>query len=100
MNDSAKKMIETVNEWQSTGIRETIKHCEKCGGNWVDDGINSGCYCSRLDDAEAVLKGMKCDACHGRGDFASFSSKERPKCGQCLGSGLHPDAKLFFERWK
>ena len=28
-------------------LQSKIKHCENCGGSWVDDGINSGCYCKR-----------------------------------------------------
>lgn len=32
-----------------------MKHCDNCGGTWVDDGINTGCYCRRLATQEAII---------------------------------------------
>lgn len=42
-----------TNWQQKTAVSDKrLKHCEDCGGSWVDDGINSGCYCLRLREAE------------------------------------------------
>ena len=27
------------------GLRASIKHCDGCGGSWLDDGLNEGCAC-------------------------------------------------------
>lgn len=29
-------------------LEAKIKHCDRCGGSWVDDGINPGCYCADI----------------------------------------------------
>ncbi len=29
-------------------LRAMITHCDRCGGSWVDDGINAGCHCCKI----------------------------------------------------
>ena len=36
-------------------LETMIKHCDNCGGSWVDDGINSQCGCYRRLELEAAL---------------------------------------------
>jgi hypothetical protein len=87
---------------------QLITRCSICGGTAGSTAGHSSRECvtnlrSRLDDAEAVLAKMKCPRCGGDGIEATRESGERWKdttCRTCKGSGLHPDAKSYFERWK
>jgi hypothetical protein len=36
-------------------LRAQHRHCEHCGGSWLDDGINSGCYCLEIGRLQAAL---------------------------------------------
>jgi uncharacterized small protein (DUF1192 family) len=47
---------------------QQIKHCDNCGGSWVDDGINSGCSCDRIAALEAELATLECDAAEAAKD--------------------------------
>ena len=31
------------------------QHCDHCGGTWLDDGINAGCYCRAIERLRAAL---------------------------------------------
>ena len=77
---------------------QTITECSICGGTAGSTAGHAAWECvpnlrSRLDDAEAVLKSIGCPGCGGTGGYNG-------RCPTCKGSGLHPDATLFFERWK
>jgi len=30
-----------------------VTHCDNCGSDWVDNGINSGCSCKRIAELDA-----------------------------------------------
>jgi hypothetical protein len=36
-----------------------VKHCQNCGGSWVDDGIAADCMCIRIKELEAELAEAK-----------------------------------------
>lgn len=52
--DSSHATQDKLRKWlrESTAkieqLQSTIKHCENCGGSWVDDGVNSECHCEEL----------------------------------------------------
>jgi hypothetical protein len=93
---------------------QLITRCSICGGTAGSTAGHSSRECvtnlrSRLDDAEAVLKSVKCPRCEGNGNiytgqFPSLTSKramdKMKSCPDCKGSGLHPDAAEYFRRWK
>ena len=47
------------------------RHCDHCGGTWLDDGINAGCYCRQSERLKATLtriaaiEGCECDSYEG-----------------------------------
>jgi len=56
---------------------------------------------SRLDDAEAVLKLMKCPKCDGGGRVCTRSDHNSSTWEMCYcKDGLCFDASAYFERWK
>jgi hypothetical protein len=45
-------------------LRRMIRHCDHCGGSWVDDGIQSDCHCrliERLRNQLAEVSAAQCD---------------------------------------
>ena len=54
---------------------------------------------SRLDDAEAVLAKMKCRNPKCMDGWTEDDLNAYP-CTWCGGTGKHPDASAYFERWK
>lgn len=36
-------------------LRSQHRHCDHCGGTWLDDGINAGCYCRVVKKLRAAL---------------------------------------------
>ena len=45
-----------------TALRGKIIHCERCGGDWADTGLNSGCMCAERDALRAELSTIKAQA--------------------------------------
>lgn len=37
-------------------IVATITHCERCGGDWVDNGLSDGCACEQIAELKARVK--------------------------------------------
>jgi len=36
-------------------LRAQHRHCEHCGGTWLDDGVNAGCYCREIERLRAIV---------------------------------------------
>lgn len=59
--DSSHKTQDMLRKWLRKSnakigqLQSTIKHCNNCGGSWVDDGINSGCHCEELKQLRAIV---------------------------------------------
>lgn len=34
-------------------LRAMHRHCDHCGGSWLDDGINGGCHCREIERLRA-----------------------------------------------
>lgn len=82
---AARKKIAT---WQSR-----IKHCYRCGGDWVDNGLQSDCACTILSKANA--------------DLLAAQKKSCAECRWCEAVGMcpentsickNPDSGLFQQR--
>ena len=57
-----RKHISTCNAHPLSGmaaeierLRSQHRHCDHCGGTWLDDGINSGCYCREIERLRAIV---------------------------------------------
>ena len=48
------------------GLRASIKHCDGCGGSWLDDGLNEGCACDIRVKAMELACGALCRFCAAR----------------------------------
>jgi len=85
---------------------QTITQCSICGGTAGSTAGHSSRECvtnlrSRLDDAEAVLKSMKCPKCDGGGRVCTRSDHNSSTWEMCdCKDGLCFDASAYFERWK
>jgi len=44
-------------------LRRMIRHCDHCGGSWVDDGINSGCHCKEIERLRNQLAEVVANQC-------------------------------------
>jgi len=36
-------------------LKSMIRHCDHCGGSWVDDGIQVGCHCKEIKRLREAL---------------------------------------------
>ena len=36
----------------------TITHCENCGGDWVDNGLQVECFCKRIAELEEAARSL------------------------------------------
>jgi len=34
----------------------SITHCENCGGDWVDNGLQGECFCKRVAELEGIIE--------------------------------------------
>lgn len=76
MAESMKKIQDELAEAKRR--LSQITHCDNCGGSWVDDGINKGCYCRK-----GILPRCTHVEIHKRGkDGAIFRVCQ--KCGEVL----------------
>jgi len=63
MGKKDRKIVELQNK--ITEIQSTHIHCSNCGGTWLDDGVNSGCYCKRVKELENLWLGFIVDGLCG-----------------------------------
>ena len=47
----------------------TITHCENCGGDWVDNGLQTDCFCKRVAELEEML--FQCQHCELKNETLS-----------------------------
>lgn len=53
--DNARRIVALAID---AALAERIKHCERCGGSWVDDGIQAGCPCGRIDRQRQEIENL------------------------------------------
>jgi hypothetical protein len=57
-------------------LRRMIRHCDHCGGSWVDDGINSGCHCKEIERLRGHVKQLRRDRDHLWHQLAEVSAAQ------------------------